>query len=118
MPRTPSTSPTQRVLAASLFVWAGIVLLLPVGLAVTELRHLAGFGWPGPYDSSIAEAQAEESLWKVQAVAVLAALVLVGTTIGAGFAARAAGQRVWLVCVSGVVATVVALGLGGVLLTL
>jgi hypothetical protein len=117
--RSASTaSPERRALPAVLFGCAGVLLLVPVGLAVTDARHLSGYGWPGPYRSSVAELQVGEALWEIQLVAVFAVLVLAGATLGAAFAARAAGQRVWAVCALGVSLTVAAVLLAALLLTL
>jgi ABC-type transport system involved in cytochrome c biogenesis permease subunit len=44
-------------------------------------------------------------------------VVLIGEAIGAGFAARAARQRVWLVVLAGVTITGAAVFVGGALLT-
>lgn len=101
----PLTSAGRRSTAPLLFAVTGALLCIPAALAAVELRKLGGYGWPGPYTYDISAMHAGESLWKVQVLVTLCLLVLIAATVAAGFAARAAGQRVWRVCVIGALAT-------------
>jgi hypothetical protein len=103
--------------AALLFLAAAVVLVVPAVSAYGEWRHALHDGWPGPITEDIAALNAGEAVWKAGAWSVLVLVVLVGVSIAAGFAARAARQRVWLVVLVGVGATVVALLVVAVLLT-
>lgn len=103
--------------AALIFVAAAVILVVPAASAYGEWQHALRYGWPGPYLDSIAEANADETIWKAEAWGVLTLVILTGASIGGVFAARAAGQRGWLVALVGLVITVIALLVVAVLLT-
>jgi|GEM_PF-3301585 len=113
-------SQTERNKAATpaiIYGIAAVLLLVPVASAYGEWQHLLRYGWPGPYDSGIAEANAGETEFKIGLWVIPSVLILFGAAVGAGFAARSAGQRVWLVVLVGlVVTTLILLGVA-VLLT-
>lgn len=75
------------------------------------------YGWPGPYPDSISELNAGETIWKVRFWAVVSFIVPGGAAIGAGYAARAAKQRVWLVLLVGLAITTAVVLVVAVLLT-
>jgi hypothetical protein len=113
-----SNAERNRAQAAGLiFVMAAVILVVPAASAYGEWQHALRYGWPGPYTMDIAELNAGETIWKAEAWGVVSLLVLAGASIGAGFAAKAAGQRAWLVVLGGLVITVIALLVVAVLLT-
>lgn len=116
--RRPRAERNRTRTAALIFVAAAVVLVVPAASAYSEWQHALGYGWPGPYRSDIAEWNAGETIWKAKIAGILTLVILVGASIGAGFAARAAGQRVWLVVLAGLAVTMVALLATSVLLTL
>ncbi|ERK70670.1 hypothetical protein N136_02981 [Leifsonia aquatica ATCC 14665] len=113
-----STAERNRAHAAAIiFIAAAIVLVIPAASVYGDWQNALRYGWPGPYRSDIAEWNADETIWKATFWGILMLIVLTGASIGAGFAARAAHQRVWLVVLAGVVVTVVALLVAAVILT-
>lgn len=113
----PNTERNRSRAAGLIFLAAAVVLVVPAASAYGEWQHALRYGWPGPYPDSISEANVGETIWKAQAWGVVSLLVLTGASIGAGFAAKAARQRVWLVVLGGLVITVIALLVVAVLLT-
>jgi hypothetical protein len=115
--RRTQTERNRTATPAIIYGIAVVLLLLPVSSAYGEWQHLLRYGWPGPYTSDIAEFNAGETEFKVLFWAIPSVLVLLAAVVGAGFAARAAGQRVWLVILVGVIVTVLVLAGASVLLT-
>jgi hypothetical protein len=95
--------------AAIIFVATAVILVVPAASAYGEWQHALRYGWPGPYPDSISESNAGETIWKAEAWGILSLIFLAGASICAGFAARSAGQRVWLVVILGLAVCVVAL---------
>ncbi|MBN9629250.1 MAG: hypothetical protein J0I18_01340 [Actinobacteria bacterium] len=103
--------------AALIFLVAAVVLVVPAASGYGEWQHALHYGWPGSYSSSVSELNAGEAIWKAEIWGLISVVVLIGAAVGAGFAARAARQRVWLVVLAGVAITVVAVLVIAALLT-
>ncbi|MFF9562262.1 hypothetical protein ACF1AJ_02820 [Leifsonia sp. NPDC014704] len=118
VPSRRSNAELNRARAAVfIFGAAAVVLVVPAASAYGEWQHALHYGWPGPYRSSIAEANGGETIVKAQIWGLMSLVVLAGAAIASGFAARTAGQRVWLVVLTGVIVTVAMLAVVAVLLT-